>query len=243
MLHNNINFEWRWNHWPLIGNAGIAKVSVGDTKSPEATACLSSDSEHFQPPNKLSILITLSTDDKSRRRNETTKDQAFQDEILPHLNHATIAVAKRNGGKLDNHLWFNIFLLTKALASRSPLLMSLRIVAQESEIVFDAWVADSRGISSLGAAKQFFPSPYESLAGLPLCEGAVQCSQPTKEQFCAQRIETRKTLTMQRPTHHRIDSSMASSVVVKRAEWVYSRLETELHLRDVAHIKREELNM
>jgi hypothetical protein len=234
MLHDNISFEWRWNHWPLSGNAGIAKVLV-------VVSTLPMDSDGFadhdaEPPasSKLSVTITLSTDDKSRRRNETAQDQAMSDDILPQVDHATIMVTKKNGSKLDEHLWFNIFLLSKALASRSPQIKTLQIIAQESEVLVDTWTTSVQDTPKSVATKEFFPSPYESLAGLPLRAGMVHGTPTPKGHPRVLDSTTRKNLNL-RPAHVRMDSCMG--LVVKRREWVYSSMEDETFFSDIAHVE------
>jgi hypothetical protein len=227
MLHDNVSFEWRWNYWPLSGNAGISKVLVEEPTSPMESDGWSKHKAQALDSNTLSILITLSTDDKSGRRNENARDQALHDDILPYVDHVTIMVAKMNGSTLDGYLWFNIFLLSKALASRSPHLTTLRIVAQESQVAFDTWTMDAKDAPKSAASKKFFPSPYESLAGLPLCVGPVQSARTPKGYPWVQDSTLGNSLNLKRPTHTRMDSSMGSSLVVKRSEWVYSSVRND----------------
>jgi hypothetical protein len=243
MLHDNISFDWRWNHWPLSGNAGITKVFVeGPTLSIESVGWSGNDWRSSGPTN-LSISVTLSTDDGSRRRKETAQDRALQDEFLPHITYATVVVAKENGGNLDHHLWFNIFLLSKALASRSSQLKTLKVIAQEAKVVFDICAVNTQDIPQTGTRKEFFSSPYGSLAGLSLQDGAVQGARASKGYSCIQDSTTCKHLNVQRPAHVRIDSCVGSSIVVKRSEWVYSSAENETPLQGAAHVEEGRLIM
>jgi hypothetical protein len=225
MLHTNINFEWRWNHWPLSGDARIAKILVDELLPLTEYDHGFRFSVDVSDSSKLSILITLSTDDKYRRRTETSQDLVLRDKILPLVNHATVLVAKKNGTKLDEHLWFNIFLLGKALASLSPHLTTFRVIAQESETMFDAWATDSQDTRDLSTAHKFFPTLYVSLCGLPLRKGATQCSQLRGHYSHTQAADLRDNMNLQRPAHVRIDLSMCSNIVVKNSEWVYSSAE------------------
>ena len=172
--------EWRWNHWPLAGNDGISKVRL-DT-SPPLTLGPSRQYGNMSS-DKLAIIMELSVNDTSKRRMETAQDQAVNDQVLPHAVHATILVPSKDGSKFDDHLWFNIFLLSKALASRSPYLTTFKILAQGSADVTSDWN------ETPGSTKrvEHLPSPYASLAGLPLrrrsrlrwsggeCTGRQQC--------------------------------------------------------------------
>jgi hypothetical protein len=219
MVCENINFEWRWNHWPLSGNVGIAKVIVEEHFPPTENDHGLELGVEVPDSSKLSILIRLSTDDNSRRRTDSSQESALHDKILPQVDHVTVIIAMKNGSKLDEHLWFNIFLLSKALASRSPHLTTLRVVAQESEVVFDACAADTKGTRESSTTHEFFPTPYESLVELPLRKGATQCAQ------LRQTADRRNNMTVQKPAHARIDSSMRSNMAMKESEWVYSSVD------------------
>jgi hypothetical protein len=212
MQHHKISSEWRWNHWPLSGNDGIAKIFLEEASPLVADNDWHNDIVGFESLSDLTITIELLIGDKSQRRNESAKDQALNDQILPYVSHATVVFVRKNGEKLGEHLWFNIFLLSKALASRSPNLTTLTIVAQASKNVTDGWSISSKSAAPI----DFFPSPYMSLAGLPLR------SCPGQDEDHSHYATMGDNLGVERPPHVRMDSGMGVRRVVRKAIWVYA---------------------
>jgi hypothetical protein len=212
MQHHKISSEWRWNHWPLSGNDGIAKIFLDETSPLVADNNWPNDIVGFESLSDLTITIELSIGDKSQRRNESVQDQALNDQILPYVSHATVVFVRKNGEKLGEHMWFNIFLLSKALASRSPNLTTLTIVAQGSKNVSDGWSISSKSAAPI----DFFPSPYMSLAGLPLR------SCPGHDEEHSHSVTMGDNLGVERPPHVRMDSGMGVRIVVRKAIWVYA---------------------
>lgn len=197
MLHDKISSEWRWNHWPLAGNDGISKVLL-DSSPLSMLSSLRWDGDiNSSCSDKLSIIIELSVKDIRRRRVETAQDQAVNDQILPHVVHATVLVSSKDSNKFDNHLWFNIFLLNKALASRSPHLTTLKIIAHGSADVTSDW----NEAPELTKDIDHLPSPYASLAGLPLRR---RSRLRWSDGECTERDQCRSA---DRPTHNSKDST------------------------------------
>jgi hypothetical protein len=212
MQHHKFSSEWRWNHWPLSGNDGIAKIRLEDASPLVADNDWHNDIVGLESLSDLTITIELSIEDNSQRRNESAQDQALNDQILPYVSHATVVFVRKNGEKLSEHLWFNIFLLSKALASRSPNLTTLTIVAQASNNVSDGWST----LSKSAAPMDFFPSPYISLAGLPLR------NYPGQDEEHSHSATMGDNLGVERSPHVRMDSSMGVRIVVRKAIWVYA---------------------
>jgi hypothetical protein len=139
MHPGKISSEWRWNHWPLAGNDGISKFSVDASSYLALSLSRPDDEVHPNSFNYLTITIQLSINDTSMRRTGTTRDQTVNDQIFFRNIHATILVSSKHSSKLEDHLWFNIFLLSKALASRSLHLTTLEIIAQGSADIINDW--------------------------------------------------------------------------------------------------------
>jgi hypothetical protein len=79
----------------------------------------------------LSIIINLSVNSAMNYSQANADEKRVTDQLLPLVSRATIAVGNDATGELDEHLWFNIFLLSKALASRAPRLTTIKVTATE----------------------------------------------------------------------------------------------------------------
>jgi hypothetical protein len=127
---------------------------------------------HF---NKLSIIINLTGSCRAGRSQENDTEKGVNEQLLPLVSCAPIVVGNDAAGELGSHLWFNIFLFSKALASRAPLLTTIRVVATEVAYRPIDCIEQNPICSDLGSCQDFFPSPYESLAGLLLCAHEEDC--------------------------------------------------------------------
>ncbi|KAF1917509.1 hypothetical protein BDU57DRAFT_537180 [Ampelomyces quisqualis] len=133
-LSHEIRIRRRWNHWPLSGNAGIATIILENT--PYTSVLLSYsrlrdeylEAEHFR---NLHLTIALSLDGNARDTTEDVSDQRINDQILPRIKSVTVLLTKKGSGKIYDHLWFNVFILSKMLATRSPNLEMIKVVAHE----------------------------------------------------------------------------------------------------------------
>jgi hypothetical protein len=170
-LSHEINAEWRWNHWPLSGNAAVSKICVPDAPSPNALMVSREWCDDYLKSacfHDLSITVNISVHSATNYSQAYADEKRVADQLLPRVSRATIVVGNDATGKLDEHLWFNIFLLSKALASRAPRLTTIKVVATELVNRPLDCVEQNQMCSELGDRQEFFPSPYESLVGLPL---------------------------------------------------------------------------
>jgi hypothetical protein len=109
-------------------------------------------SEYF---HDLSIIINLSVNSATNYSQANANEKKVTDQLLRLVSGATIVVGNDATGKLDEHLWFNIFLLSKVTATEIANRPIDRI--EQNEIC-----------SKFCNREEFFLSPYESLVGLPL---------------------------------------------------------------------------
>jgi hypothetical protein len=159
-------------------NFGLSKICLHDAPSLNvlmANRQLRDDylqSIHF---NKLSIIINLTGSCGAVRSQENDKEKRVNEQLLPLVSCAPIVVGNDAAGELGSQLWFNIFLFSKALASRAPLLTTIRAVATEVAYRPIDCIEQNQIYSDLGSCQDFFPSPYESLDGLLLCAHEEDC--------------------------------------------------------------------
>jgi hypothetical protein len=122
-------------------------------------------SEYF---HDLSIIINLSVNSATNYSQANANEKKVTDQLLRLVSGATIVVGNDATGKLDEHLWFNIFLLSKALASRAPRLTTIKVTATEIANRPIDRIEQNEICSKFCNREEFFLSPYESLVGLPL---------------------------------------------------------------------------
>lgn len=179
-LTHEVESRWRWNYWPLGGNAAIATIHLQAVPSLNVMlACtrLYEESLASCNMNRLSVEIDLALDNRCTYITESARDQAVNGDILPRIVRATIHVAaEARSQSLYDHIWFNISALSKALAAQSPNLTMVRVIAMDitdTQDIQNHQTKVSAGFDFFGASSK---SPYEELAGLPLHEQAVGSS-------------------------------------------------------------------
>jgi hypothetical protein len=167
-LSQEIDFNWRWNHWPLSGNEGISKVCLKD--APMLSVLLTShrlydeylESEHFK---NTAITIDLAGDSRDHK---DTRGITFEDQILSRITLVNILVDMGRIRISERQRWMNIFLLGRALTIFSPKLATLEIRAQNSEDLLEGLPKRPQPYAMLDGHCGHFKSPCESVAELSL---------------------------------------------------------------------------
>jgi hypothetical protein len=136
-LTHEVKSRWRWNYWPSSGNAGIATIRL--QHMPSLNVMLSStrlceEALVSSNTNRLSVVIDLSLINGCKYITENARDQTINEYMLLRVVSATINVTAEPGDrKLYDHIWFNVSVLGKALAARSPDLALIRFVAKDAK--------------------------------------------------------------------------------------------------------------
>lgn len=170
-LTHEVRSKWRWNYWPLGGSAGIATIRVHSMPSLNVMlSCtrLYEESLASSNINHLSIVIDLQLDESGTYATGSARDQRMNEFILPRIASATINIAARPGKRLDEHMWFNVDLLSKALAARSTELARIKVVAKDGIRPAKAQSSRSDICTGLENSGSFLEIPPASLAYLLL---------------------------------------------------------------------------
>tara|TARA_R110002003_G_scaffold149_4_gene13524 strand:+ start:2367 stop:3107 length:741 start_codon:yes stop_codon:yes gene_type:complete len=132
-LYHDIEFEWRWNYWPLSGADGIAAVCLEDAHYLTLLlTCRQIHNEYLASTRGRALTITLKVclggEDFYRR--EDSRYRGLIDQLLPRIGRLNILMCNRRpGDNMARHFWFEIYLLSQALRDRLPRMTMLQITA------------------------------------------------------------------------------------------------------------------
>lgn len=158
-LTREVKSKWRWNYWPLSGNAGIATIHLWGipTLSVMLTcSCLCKESLAVSNTTGLSVIIDLALDNGCTYITENARDQIINEFVLPRIASATINVAAEpRSRQLYDHMWFNISLLSKALAAQSSNLTTIKVIAKNLTDTPDATSNHSKVFSRVSVPRGF----------------------------------------------------------------------------------------
>ncbi|KAH7063868.1 hypothetical protein BKA63DRAFT_572749 [Paraphoma chrysanthemicola] len=132
-LWHHIEFDWRWNHWPLTGGDGIANVCI--EKAPYPSLLLTNAQLHDEYAESAShcapyvtLKVRLGTTGVYHR--EEGRYHGLMDQILPRISRLRIILYNnRPGNNMTSHFWFEIYLLGQVLRDQARRMDTFELIA------------------------------------------------------------------------------------------------------------------
>jgi hypothetical protein len=132
-LYHDIEFEWRWNYWPLSGADGMAAVSLENAPYLSLLlTCRQIYNEYLvstlgRAPT-ITLKVCLGSEDFYRR--EDSRYRGLMNQLLPRIGRLNILMCNRRpADNMARHFWFEMYLLSQALRDRLPRMKILQITA------------------------------------------------------------------------------------------------------------------